>query len=451
MATTLDCHLLRNIFGSDRMRHVFNSGNLLQHWLDIWAILALAQAEFDLIPQDAAEKIVLASTTGSFDVEKIGKEIATGRHILMPAINALVREAGDAGKYVHWGATTQDITDTALVLQVRDALDHLQPSIEKMIACLTSHIEQHGHHVMAGRTHWQHAVPITLGFKLAGWVDELVRHRDRLGQARAKVLVGQLGGASGTLASIGEVGLKVRASFCRRAGLADTEIAWFAARDRLGELVSTLGLIAATIEKICLEIGRLSANEIGELHEPRRDGQVGSSTMPQKHNPILCERAIASCKLVRGMVPVMQGLMIGAHERDSSCISAEWILIPQSFILLDGAVQYAETVFEGLQIHGDRMRQNLETTDGGIVAEAVMYALAPALGRNEAHHLLHQITRNAIELQRPLIDVLLERHEVTSIISKKELIELVSPQNHLGLAGAITNDVITRPRHSDSF
>ncbi|TKT69800.1 adenylosuccinate lyase [Aquamicrobium sp. LC103] len=444
MGTSLDCQILRNVFGSERMRHVFDTRQLLQGWFEVWASLAEAEADVGLIPREAASRIRHATRSDEFDVERIGEEVRTGRHFLMPAINALTAASGDAGRYVHWGATTQDITDTGMVLQLRNALDIVEPSLQRLITILAGHVESSGHHPMAGRTHWQHAVPITLGFKFALWIDELARHEARIRHCRELISVAELHGAGGTLASLGADGLRVRAAFCKRLGLAEPDIAWHGSRDRLTELVSTIGMIAATLEKICLEVGRLSGNDIGELHEPRRKRQVGSSTMPQKHNPILCERSVAGCRIVRGMVPVMQGLMVGCHERDLASVSGEWLLIPQCLITFDGSLQYTETILAGLQIFPDKMLENLQITGGGIVSEAVMFGLAAQMGRTQAHDVMVEVARAASEQKRPLLELLLEREDVTAALTREELLALVKPENHLGLARELTDAVISR-------
>jgi 3-carboxy-cis,cis-muconate cycloisomerase len=445
MATTLDCPIMGNYFGTARMRHVFDTRQLLQSWFEVWACLAEAEAEVGIIPTEAAEAIRRAAESGHFDANEIAQEGKVGRHLLLPAINALAREAGDAGRYVHWGSTTQDITDTGAVLQIKAALDIVEPAIRRLIDILIRQTKKYGDLPMAGRTHWQHAVPITLGLKLAQWIEELQRHSERLAHCRKLVLVAQIGGAGGTMASMGPKALAVRAAFCRRIGLGEPDTSWFGSRDRLGELVSVLGMVAATIEKIDLEVGRLASTEINELREPRHATQVGSSTMPQKHNPIICEQSAAGCKIVRGMVSMMLEVMVGCHERDWSSVAVEALVIPQAFIVLDGALQFTETILDGLQVFPERMAENLAISKGGINAEAVMYGLARSLGRTRAHDIMVDVARKAGEGRRDLIEVLLEEHrEVTDMLSKEQLAELVSPQNHLGIANEVVEKILSR-------
>jgi len=249
MPTTLDCTIMRNLFGSDRMRAVFDSRRLLQAWLDVWAALAEAEADAGLIPASAAQTIRSVAKAEQYDLDQIGREIKDGQHLLMPSINALAKAAGEAGKYVHWGTTTQDITDTGLVLQIRAALDLIEPQVRDTIRLLSGYAERYKAQPMAGRTHWQHAVPITFGLKIAQWVDELVRSSERLARCRAEVLVAQMFGACGTMAALGKDGERVQAAFSKRIGLPLPQSPWYVQRDRFAELVSQLGILAGTMER----------------------------------------------------------------------------------------------------------------------------------------------------------------------------------------------------------
>ena len=442
MPTTLDCNIMRNLFGSDRMREVFDSRRLLQAWLDVWAALAEAEADAGLIPVSAAQTIRGVAKAERYDLDQIGREIKEGQHLLMPSINALSKASGEAGKYVHWGTTTQDITDTGLVLQIRAALDLIEPQVRDTIKLLSGYAERYKAQPMAGRTHWQHAVPITFGLKIAQWVDELIRNSERLARCRTEVLVAQMFGACGTMAALGADGARVQAAFSKRIGLPLPNAPWYVQRDRFAELVSQLGILAGTMERIIMEVGRLSATEIGEVHEGRKKGLVGSSTMPQKHNPIIGERACAGFKFVRGLVPVMQSLMIVGHERDMSATSGEWLLLPQCFITLDGALVLAHGVLERMQVHPQKMMENLALTKGGIVAEAVMFGLAKHFGRNHAHDMSLLMAREASEKNCDLLDVLMANDEVRGALSESELRALVDPTNYLGQAEEIVEDVV---------
>jgi 3-carboxy-cis,cis-muconate cycloisomerase len=432
--TTLDCTLFRDVFGTDRMRAVLDSRALLQAWLDVEAALAGAEAEAGVVPTAAAEAIAAAARAEAFDLDALRESMGSSQHPLVPAVRALTEAAGEAGHWVHWGATTQDVMDTAAVLQARSALELVEGSLDELIAALAEQAEQHAATPMAGRTHGQHAVPTTFGLVVAVWLDELVRTRERLRDCRGRVLVAELGGAAGTLASLGEAAPAVRAAFARRLGLAPPTTPWHVARDGFAELVSTLGILAATMEKIARAVIRLQSTELAEAGEPAVPGHVGSSTMPQKRNPMVSEYIAAGCKLVRGLVPVMQGAMVGEHERDMAAWAAEWLVVPQAFILVDGALTKLVEICAGLVVDGERMALNLELTGGAILAERVMLVLGRELGREQAHHLVTDATREAERRGISLREALREREEVSKALSQAELDELLEPGGYLGEA-----------------
>jgi len=444
MPTTLDCLIMRNVFGSHRMRAVYDSQRLVQSWLDTWTALAEAQAAVGVIPTEAARAIRTAAVADKLDIAAIGEGVMEGRHILMPSIRALSAAAGEAGKYVHWGSTTQDIIDTGMVLQLRDGMAIIIDEVDDLIEILAGLARKHRSDAMAGRTHWQHALPITFGFKVALWVEELYRHRERLVRSRDANMVVQVGGAAGTLAALGEHAAAIQKGVAERLGLAVPPAPWSSLRDGLAELVSNIGLLAATIERIDTELGRLSSTEIAEIAEPRTATQVGSSAMPQKRNPINTERAAANCKIVRGLVPVMQSLMVINHERDMSATAAEWLLLPQCMITMDGALELTHRVVAGLHVDPERMRRNLDLTGGGIVAEAVMMGLAEHMGRSQAHEVMIDMARKAREQGVTLYDVLSADPEISSLLPDERLRQLVDPANHLGLAETIVDDVLQR-------
>jgi 3-carboxy-cis,cis-muconate cycloisomerase len=444
MPTTLDCFIMRDVFGTPEMREIFDSKSLLQGWLDTWAAVAEAEADAGLVPVAAAQTIRRVAKAENFDLEKIGAGIEEGRHFLMPAIRGLTQAAGDAGKYVHWGTTTQDITDTGMVLQCRAAVDVLLANVRDLIGMLIPIAREYRSVAMAGRTHWQHAVPITFGMKVALWIDELNRSVERLERCRREDLIAQFGGAGGTMAALGDAAEAVLDAFSRRIGLPVADAPWFNVRDRIADLVSCVGILAGTVERIATEITRLSATEIQEVLEPRKPDQVGSSTMPQKHNPINSERAGAGCRMVRGLVPVMQGLMVAAHERDMTGTEAEWLLVPQIMIMMDGALSLTRRIVRGLDVRPDHMARNLALTGGGIVAEAVMFGLADDFGRGEAHDIMLRLARTAADQEIPLADVLLADEAVRAVLSEERIRQLVDPQNYLGLAENVVDAVLAR-------
>ena len=294
---------------------------------------------------------------------------------------------------------------------------------------------------MAGRTHAQQAVPITLGLKAAIWLAELDRDAERLADCRPRVLVGQLAGAAGTLATLAGDAQAVRRAFCAQLGLAEPIAPWHVARDGLAELVSTLGLLAATLERIALEIIRLQSTEIGEVAEPLTPGHIGSSTMPQKRNPHACELAAAACKLLRGLAPVMTGLMVAEHERDMAAWAAEWMLVPQALILASGALAGLRPVVAELDVDAARMRANLELTRGGIMAEALMIAASPALGRDRAHEELIRLTRQSVREGTTLAEAAERDPVFAAALGAEGIAAALDPSGYLGESARIARGV----------
>jgi 3-carboxy-cis,cis-muconate cycloisomerase len=444
--TSLDCTLLGDFFGTPAMRAVFDSRALLQSWLDVEVALAEAEADCGVIPAEALPAIRAAGRAEAYDLEELRAAINATQHPLVPLVRALTAAAGDSGRYVHYGATTQDIMDTACVLQVRAGLELLSADLDAIRASLAALAKEHAETAMAGRTHGQHAVPITFGLKLGVWLAELDRDAERLLACRPRVLVGQLAGAAGTLATLGDAAAQVRRAFCDRLGLAEPSAPWHAARDGLAELVSCLALLAGTLERIALEIVRLQSTELAEVAEPLTAGHVGSSTMPQKRNPHACELAAAACKLLRGLAPVMVGCMVGAHERDMGAWAAEWVLVPQAMILASGALAGLRPVAEGLDVDPERMRANLDLTGGGIMAEAVMIAAAPVLGRDHAHHELMRLARSAAAHGRGLAEVAAADAEFAGALGADELERALDPAAYLGESARIARDVADAER-----
>jgi 3-carboxy-cis,cis-muconate cycloisomerase len=356
-------------------------------------------------------------------------------------IRALAERSGEAGGWVHWGATTQDVVDTGLVLQVRDALNPIDRDLERALLAAARLARRYADVPMAGRTHFQHAVPITFGLKAATWADELERARARLGELP---LVAQLSGAAGTLATLGDDAQAVQEAFSRRLDLGCPDVHWHATRDRLRDLAHALSQAAAAAERIAAEIIRLEATEVGEAFEPSSDAHVGSSTMPQKRNPMTCEYVVASARLLRASTGVLVDSPAHAGERDMSFWAAEWLALPQALILCGGIVDKLAVVLEGLEVDPARMRANLELTRGQIMAEAVMMSLGTAVGHEAAHTLVLKAARRASEAGTTLGEELAGDPEVTRHVSPEELAALVDPASYLGLAAASAGAVADR-------
>jgi 3-carboxy-cis,cis-muconate cycloisomerase len=434
MSTTLDCELFRDLFGSAEMRRAFDTHAMVQAWLDVEAALAEAEAEVGVVPVAAADRIGREAKVEHFDLSKLRRGIAESQHPLVPVIRALTVRCAEHGGYVHWGATTQDIVDTGMVLQVRDALPWLMRRVFSAHGTCLQLAQRFASSPMAARTHGQQAVPMTFGLKAASWADELARVHVRLAAVRESVSVAQLGGAGGTLASLGDDADRVLDAFCSRLELRRPQVPWFAARDRMRDLAHALGEVGASAERIAAEVIRLQATEVGELAEGDGDAHVGSSTMPQKRNPMVSEYLVASAHLLRGAIATLFNATAHAGERDMSLWAVEWLAVPQAFILAGGIAEKLDRIVASLEVDRARMRTNLDLTEGAILAEAAMMALARELGHEEAHAIVTAASRQARAADRALLDVLAEDPRAGSLIDSALLTRLPDPAAYLGLA-----------------
>jgi len=441
-STVFDSGLFKDVFGSAEMRAVFSEDALLAAAVRAEVALAVAQGRTGVIPAEAAEAIARGASAEGLDREALKRETENVGYPVLGLVRQLAARLGEPGKFLHWGATTQDIMDTAVVLQIRDALALVERDMEAVSAALARQAERHRDTPMPGRTHLQQALPVTFGYKAAVWLSMMQRHAERLGQLRPRVLVAQLGGAVGTLASLGDRGLAVQQEFAAELGLEAPAITWHVARDGLVETVGFLGLLTGTLGKIGFDVMLLMATEIGEVFEPFAAHRGGSSTMPQKRNPISSEILVANAKAVRGQAGLMLDAMVQDLERGTGPWQVEWIAIPESFLLTGGALAHAKFMLDGLVVDADRMRANLGLTRGLIVAEAVMMGLAPHLGRQAAHDLVYEACRRAIGEDRALFEVLRANPTVAAVVDEDRLRALTDPANYLGAAPAMVDRVL---------
>ena len=444
MASTMfDSDLFRDMFGTREMREVFSDQGYLACCLEAEAALARAQASVGMIPAAAAEEITRRAVIGNLDFDQLRQECEVVGYPILGLVRQVAAACdGDAGGYVHWGATTQDIMDTAVILQLRQALDLVAADLEACADLLRTLAVRHRDVPMAGRTHLQHALPITFGFKAAIWRDPLVRHLQRLAQLRPRVLTGQFGGAAGTLASLGAGGLAVRAALMKELGLREPEITWHVSRDSLAEAVLFTGLVTGSLAKIGTDMMLMMATEFAEAFEPYQHGRGASSTMPQKRNPISSELIVASAKVVRQQCALMLDASVHDFERATGPWHAEWVAIPQSFIATSGALAQTRLMLAGLTIDAERMERNLNLTGGLIVTEAVMMGLAPAIGRQKAHDVVYDACREVAVGGRTLLQVLAADPAVSSHFSEAQLQDLLEPKNYLGSAGLMVDRAV---------
>jgi len=445
-STVIDSGIFRDVFGTADMRRVFDDANAIACWVRAEAALAAAQGAVGLIPADAARRIAEGAAAVAIDPVGLKRDAENVGYPILGLVRQLSAALGDAGRFVHWGATTQDIMDTGVVLQVREGLALIERDVAAVSVALATLAASHRDTPMAGRTHLQQALPITFGHKAAIWLAAMDRNAERLAEIKPRALVAQLGGAAGTLASMGPKALEVRGAFARELGLAEPAITWHVARDGLVETVQVLALIAGTLGKIGFDIMLMMATEIGEAFEPFADHRGASSTMPQKRNPISSEVMVANAKAVRQHAGAMLDALQQDFERATGPWHVEWLALPESFVLTAGALNHAKFVLEGLVVDEARMRRNLDSTGGLIVAEAVMMGLAPALGRQTAHDLVYKACRAALEGGRTLLDVLSATPEIASRVERARLAELCDPANYLGSAPAMVDRVLRERR-----
>ncbi len=443
-STVLDSDIFKDVFGTAEMRAVFSDDSTLRAYVRAEVALAVAQGRLGVIPANAAAAIAAKVGEVALDREQLKQDAENVGYPILGLVKQLSAKLGEAGKYVHWGATTQDIMDTGVVLQVREALDIVERDLAAISAALAGLAARHRDTPMAGRTHLQQALPVTFGYKAAVWLSMIERHAERLRQLRPRVLVAQFGGAAGTLASLGDKGLDVRRAYAEELGLAEADITWHVARDGLVEAVQLLGLITGSLGKIGFDVMLMMATELGEVFEPFAEHRGASSTMPQKRNPISSEILVANAKAVRQQAGLMLDAMVQDFERATGPWHIEWIALPESFILTAGALAQAKFMLEGLVVDPERMRVNLEATGGLIVAEAVMMGLAPKMGRQTAHDLVYDACREALTSRKTLFQVLDKLPAVKAALDSAALKKLCDPANYLGASAAMTDRVLAR-------
>jgi len=443
----IDSMFLKDLYGTDEMRAVFSDYALLQRWLDVEVALAQAEADIGVIPCEAADEIARKGRAELIDTAWVKREIDRTLHPIVPLIRALQSICdGVAGEYIHWGATTQDVMDTAVVLQLRDALAIFDRRLTELDEVLSDLARRHRDTLMAGRTHGQHALPITFGFKAAVWLAECRRHAQRLAECRPRVLVGQFGGAVGTLAAVAEHGLEIRCRMMARLGLGVPDITWHVAHDGFAEFANTAAMLAGTCGKIARELIALQKSEVMELEEPWAEGKVGSSTMPHKRNPVLCEAIVALARLAFNQSRTALDGLIQDHERDWTINHMEWAYLPELCVMTDGALALMLRVLRGLRVHPERMRTNLDALDGLMLSEAVMFALGEKIGRQTAHDVVYASAMRAVEEGKPFRDLLLGNPRVAEHLSAGDLDRLLDPARYVGLAGDMTDAVLARRR-----
>src|SRR4051812_20047679 len=448
-ATTLDSNIFRDIFTTAEMRGVFSDEMRTANYLEIEAALARVQGRLGIIPAEAAREIESKCKVENIDFVKLKQQTERIGYPILGVVQQIVALCADGlGEWCHWGATTQDITDTATVMQIRAALALVEQDMEAIAAALADLARRHRDTPMAGRSNLQQAVPITFGFKAACLLAAMQRHRARLAELRSRVLVGEFAGAAGTLSSLGADGLKVQAALMAELKLGQPEIAWHTVRDRIGEVGCFLALLTSTLGKISMDVKLLMQTEVAEVFEPFHEGRGSSSTMPQKRNPVSSLYIHATAALVRQNAAALLEAGVADHERSTGPWEIEWIALPEIFLLASGCLRQTRTMVEGLQVDAARMRANLDLTNGLIVSEAVMMGLGPHLGRQRAHDLVYDICRVAATSDASLVDLLAKDKEISAHVKRVELEKMCDPANYLGLSGEMTDRVLELERRA---
>lgn len=439
--------LFGDMFGTSEMRALFSDEAMVARYIDVEVALAKVQAKLGVIPAEAAAAIAGAADIGRIDWAHMSERTQIVGYPILPLVEQMSDwPENDLGQYTHWGATTQDIMDTADVLQIRAALDLIEADLRATAEALAKLAADHSETPMAGRTHLQHALPVSFGYKCATWLSAIDRHIDRLSEVRGRVEVAQFSGAAGTLASLGKDGLAVQQGLAEELGLQTPDITWHTIRDGFAEVTGLLALIAGSIGKIGYDIMLMMQTETGEVLEPFVPGRGASSTMPQKRNPISSEMMVAAAKIVREQHSAMLDAMVQDHERATGQWHVEWHALPMAFIVASGGLRAGREVLEGLEVRPEAMATVLDTTKGLIVAEAVMMGLAPHLGRQVAHDVVYDCCRSALASDASFVELLAADAEVTKHLTRTEIEALADPKNYMGSAAEMTARILENRR-----
>ncbi|RMZ89856.1 hypothetical protein DV736_g2915, partial [Chaetothyriales sp. CBS 134916] len=446
MATSvLDSRVFRNLFGTQEMRDVFSDEAYVERMIEVEMALARAQSRVGVIDSKAGAALTNAAASLNMDYEKLSRDTEIVGYPVLPLVQQLVAQMPeDIAKYIHWGATTQDIMDCGSQLQMRQGLQIIKSKLRELIKTLRALSHKYRDTPMAGRTHLQHALPCTFGYKCAVYLSSMVRHLERLGEIEKRCLLVQFGGAAGTMASLGsdDTGIRVRAELARELGLLDPPITWHSVRDNVAEILNFLALVGGSLGKIAYDIIIMSSNELGEVSEPFVPHRGASSTMPQKRNPISSEVIYAASKLLRSNAALGLDGMVVDFERASGPWHLEWAAIPSAFVLAAGSLYQTEFALSGLVVNTGNMLQNLNSTKGLIVGEAVMMALAPFVGRQGAHDIVYESCKESIETDKVLFDVLKSNPKVMAHFNEEKLHEVCDPIHYFGASQLMVDSMV---------
>lgn len=446
MSTSLS-PLLAPLFSGADMRAVCDDTAYLQHMLDFEAALARAEAAAGVIPPAASGPIARACKADTFDLAALAEAATRSGNLAIPLVKELTAKVAsadaDAARYVHWGATSQDVMDTATMLGLRAAIDALSPDLDRAIAGFAKLARKHRHTAVVARTWLQHALPMPFGLKLAEYAAALHRSRIRLKRFREEALALQFGGAAGTLAALGDKGFAVAENLAAELNLPLPDAPWHTHRDRIAEAASVFAILTGTCGKIARDVSLMMQTDVAEAFEPAGDGRGGSSTMPHKRNPVAAATALAAAGIAPNLAATIFAAQVHDHERSAGPWHAEWPTLPTLLLVTSGALAAIVDIAEGLEVDADRMRQNLDATRGLIMAEAVTFALAEKIGKSEAHHLVEAASKKAVAGKQHLRDVLTNDPQVTAHLDADRIAKLFEPMAYQGVSQMLIDRLLT--------
>ena len=447
MASIIDSRIFGDIFSDAKMRAVWSDENRTAKYLDIERALAKVQGQLGIIPQEAADEIVKNCRLDMIDWAQLKAKTEQIGYPIIAVVNQINANCRDKlGEYCHWGATTQDITDTATVLQMREGLALVEADLKAISDSLADLSRTYRDTPIIGRSNLQQAIPITFGFKTASILAGIERHRERLEQLKPRVFMGEFGGAAGTLASLEKGAMETQAGLMAELGLACPPIAWHTVRDTIAEVGAFLALVGGSLGKIAMDVKLMMQTEVAEVFEPYAPGRGSSSTMPQKRNPISCLYIHANISVARQHAAALMDAMVADHERSTGPWEIEWVSLPEVFCLMSGALKQTKFVLAGLEVDTVQMRRNIDITHGLVMSEAVMMGLGPFIGREYAHDLVYELCREALKQQRPLVEILAAHPEINAHVSRAQLDAFCDPANYLGQAGVMVDQVLALRR-----
>ena len=445
MSTSLS-PLLAPMLSSAAMRDVCDDATYLQHMLDFEAALARAEAATGVIPASAAGPITKACKAESFDLEALAKAATRSGNLAIPLVKALTASVAgadaDAARYVHWGATSQDVIDTAAMLTLRAAIDALIPDLDRAIAGFAKLAKQHRATAMVARTWLQHALPMPFGLKLVEYAAALHRSRTRLQRMRTETLALQFGGAAGTLAALGDNGWRVAEKLAQEIKLPLPDAPWHTHRDRIAEAASVLAILTGTCGKIARDVSLMMQTDVAEAFEPAAEGRGGSSTMPHKRNPVAAATALAAATMAPNLAATIFAAQVQDHERSAGPWHAEWPTLPMLLLVTSGALAAMVDIAEGLEVDAARMRVNLDATHGLIMAESVTMELAKKIGKSEAHHLMEAASKRAIAEKKDLREALAQDPKVTAHLDAGKIAGLFEPMAYQGVSQTLIDRLL---------